>query len=66
MTNNFYLAISWWFQTAWRFMTSIYFPGTNVTPAGMLLFGGCVYIGFKFVHRILFTGPGGDNNEKDN
>lgn len=65
MTNDFFLAISWWFQTAWRFLTGVYLPGTNVTPAGMLLFAAAAVIGIKFIRRILFTGNGVDN-EKDN
>lgn len=55
MTNEFYLALQFWLQTAWRFMTSFYLPGTNVTPAGMILFAATTVIGFTFLHRILDT-----------
>lgn len=67
MTNDFYLCLQWWFQSAWRLLTSFYFPGTNVTPAGMLLFGASAVIGFRFLKYILFTGNSGsgDSNEKD-
>lgn len=56
MTSNFLTAISWWFQTAWRFLTSVYLPGTNVTPAAMLLFAAAAVIGIKFIRRLLDTG----------
>lgn len=65
MTNNFFLALQWWFSSAWRLFTSFYIPGTNVTPAGMLLFGASAYVGVKFVKYIFFTGGSDGQSKKD-
>lgn len=63
MTSNFYEALQWWFTSAWRLLTSFYIPGTNVTPAGMLLFGAAAIIGLRFIKSIFSTG--GSNDKKD-
>lgn len=63
MTSDFLLALQFWFQTAWRFMTSFYLPGTNVTPASMILFGASAYIGIKFIKYIVFTGGSHDKED---
>lgn len=64
MTNNFFMALQWWMQSAWRLFTSFYIPGTNVTPASMILFGAAAIVGIRFIKHIFFTG--GSNSEKDN
>lgn len=63
MTNNYFQALQWWFSTAWRLLTSFYIPGTNVTPAGMILFASAAVIGLRFIKSIFFTG--GSNDKKD-
>ena len=65
MTSNFFLALKFWFETAWNLMTSFYIPGTNVTPAGMILFGASAYIGIKFIKYIFFTGGVNEKTDKD-
>lgn len=55
MTNDFLLALQFWFQTAYNFLKSVYLPGTNVTPLAMLFFSAIVYISFKFISEILGT-----------
>lgn len=51
------------FQSAWTLLTSFYIPGTNVTPAGLLIFIASAIIGLHFVKR-LFNALGGTKNEE--
>lgn len=55
MTNDFLQCAAWIFQSAWRFLTGIYLPGTNVTPAAMLLFGALTFIVFNWLSALLNT-----------
>lgn len=58
MTDEAILVLDCLFQTIWRFFTSWYIPGTNVTPAVMFLFLGAAGIGLRFVCRFLDIGGG--------
>lgn len=49
------------FQSAWTLLTCFYIPGTNVTPAGLLIFVASAVIGIHFVKR-LFSAIGGTSN----
>lgn len=53
MTNDFYLALQFWFETAYKLLKSCYLPGTNVTPLAMLFFSSVVFLTFKFISSIL-------------
>lgn len=57
MTSDFIKALSWIFHAGYYLLTSFYFPGTNVTPLGMILFGASAMLGFKFLAMILTFSP---------
>lgn len=65
MTQDFFTTLVSWFKWGWELMTSIYLPGTNVTPAGMLLFGASAVIGIRFVKGLFEVQGGQRSNEKD-
>ncbi len=54
MTGDALLVVQFLFSTLWRFATSFYFPGTNVTPAAMAFFLLSSFVILKFVKRYLF------------
>lgn len=62
MTTNVFNLISTLFSSVWQLLTSFYIPGTNVTPAGLMIFVPTVVIGLKFFKRI-FSAFGGNNEE---
>lgn len=69
MSINFAKVVQFLFTQAWHFLTAFYLPGTNVTPAGMLLFLASIAVGFRFLKALLgmnvFTSSnkGGDSDE---
>ena len=70
MTQDFITAITWIFHAGWTFFTGFYFPGTNVTPASMLLFGSITVLTFRFINRLLEFNPKasdsiGDSNDDE-
>lgn len=65
MTQNFLILLQTLFNSAWKLLTSFYVPGTNVTPAGILIFIASAVIGIKFFKR-LFSAFGGDSSSKSN
>ena len=62
MTQNTVNLLSTLFSSAWRLLTSFYIPGTNVTPAGIMIFIPSAYIGLKFFKKLF--GSFGGSNEK--
>lgn len=63
MTQNAFTIISFWFTQGWRFLTSFYIPGTNVTPAGMLFFLLFIRLAISFVRRLTELDNGGANEK---
>lgn len=63
MTANFLQLLSTVFSSAWRLLTSFYIPGTNVTPAGIMIFIPSAIIGLKFFKRLFSTMGGGSNED---
>ena len=55
MTQDFVTCLTWIFHAAWRILTGFYFPGTNITPAAMLLFGALTFIVFEWLSMMLNT-----------
>lgn len=62
MTNDFITALQWIFHAGYSLLTSFYFPGTNVTPLAMILFGAATGIIFKFLSRLLEFSPSASNS----
>lgn len=58
MTSDAILVVDCLFKSIWKFFTTWYIPGTNVTPAVMFLFLGSAGIGLRFVCRFLDIGGG--------
>lgn len=56
MTNDAKLVVQCLFETIWRFFTSWYIPGTNVTPATMALFLLLTALALRFLFRLLGMG----------
>lgn len=55
MTQDFVSCLTWIFSAAWRLLTGFYLPGTNITPAAMLLFGALSYIVYQWLSNMLNT-----------
>ena len=62
MTNDLLTILRFWMKWVWNFATCIYFPGTNVTPASMVLFGIAAGIGIRFIKDTF--GAGSSSGEK--
>lgn len=62
MTQNFYDCLKTLFGCCWSLLTSFHLPGTNITPAAMILFGAVAYISLKFFTNIIGTGGVQDAN----
>lgn len=60
MTSQSVLILKSWFSWGWQLLTSFYLPGTNVTPAAMLLFGSFAFIALKFFTRLVGNGSASD------
>lgn len=56
MTTEAAQFFGWFWQTFWQFFNSWYIPGTNVTPAGFMLFSVFTYLVLKFLN--VFIGFG--------
>lgn len=56
MTSDFASALRVIFQMGWGLLTSFYIPGTNITPAALLLFSSVTYISLKFLVSLFGTG----------
>lgn len=61
MTQDLFDIIRFWFQWAWNFATGFFLPGTNVTPAGIAMFGIAAVIGLRFI-KSLFAGVSGSGH----
>lgn len=57
MTSDSLTILQFWFTWGWRLLTSTYLPGTNVTPAAMILFGAFAMLAIRFIMSL--TGVGG-------
>lgn len=47
MTNEAFNFVSGFFSRVWLIFNSWYFPGTNITPAALLLLPALVYVAIK-------------------
>lgn len=56
MTSDAILAVRFMWTMAIRLLTSIYIPGTNITPLSLIFFLATVAIGLKLLVRL--TGVG--------
>lgn len=65
MTQNALQVLTFIFGWGWRFMTSNYIPGTNVTPGAVILFVFLTSMIIKFARR-LFSVPSNGNSKEDN
>lgn len=59
MTQEVLDFLGGFFAQFWRLFNSWYIPGTNVTPAGLLLFCSFVPIAMKFIKNIIGLGASG-------
>lgn len=59
MTQDTISILQFWFLWGWRLLTSTYLPGTNVTPAAMLLFGAFAILSIKFFTNLMGVGGAG-------
>lgn len=62
MTQNFYDCLKTLFGCVWSLLTSFHLPGTNITPAAMILFGALTYIALKFFTNMIGTGGVQESN----
>lgn len=63
MTADALLVVRFLFTQVWRFFTSWYFPGTNVTPAGMAFFVLASTLILKIVKVYLLEGDSGGGKD---
>lgn len=56
MTSDFALGLRAIISMGWGLLTSFYIPGTNITPAALLLFSSVTYISLKFLVNLFGTG----------
>ena len=52
MTNEAIQFVSGFLPLCWKYFTSWYLPGTNVTPAAMALFVSGLFIVIRTINRI--------------
>lgn len=50
------------FTWGWRFLTSVYIPGTNLTPAALILFSTITVVALKFITGLFGTGSVSGSN----
>lgn len=62
MTQNFLDCLKTLFGCTWSLLTSFHLPGTNITPAAMLLFGAVAYLSLKFFTNVIGNGGVQDAN----
>lgn len=62
MTQNALQTLTFIFAWGWRFLTSNYIPGTNVTPGAVILFVFLTSMIIKFARR-LFSVPSSSTKE---
>lgn len=60
--GSFFTILSFMFTWVWRFLTSAYIPGTNLTPAALLLFPAVTFISLKFITSLFGTGSVSGSN----
>lgn len=56
LTSDAVLAVRFMWTLAIRLLTSVYIPGTNVTPLSIIFFVASVTIGLKFLTRFFNVG----------
>lgn len=56
MTQDVFNFLSGFFSAIWGIFNSWYIPGTNVTPAGLLLFLVFVPITLRFILNVIGVG----------
>ena len=57
MTADFQLAVQWILTQPWRLFTGFHIPGTNITPAMVLMFGLFTRLVLKMVPAIFNISP---------
>lgn len=66
MTADALMVVRFVFTQIWRFFNSWYFPGTNVTPAGMAFFVLASTLIIKIVKVYLLEGDSGGGKSGKN
>lgn len=56
VSSDFSAVIRFMWETAFRFMTSFYIPGTRITPLALLFFVACTTIALRFITNMFGIG----------
>lgn len=62
MTSDFLSGLNMIFKIGWDLLTSFYIPGTNVTPAGFMLFVVVSGLSLKFLLSLFGVGGASSSN----
>lgn len=56
VSSDFAAIIRFMWETAFRFMTAFYIPGTHITPLALLFFIACTTLALKFITNVFGIG----------
>lgn len=56
VTNDFLSGLRFIFSMGWKLITAFCIPGTNVTPAALMLFVSVSFISLKFLTQLFGIG----------
>lgn len=65
MSNSVILFLRAFFDSCWALLTCFHLPGTNVTPAALMLFIASAVIGINFITRVFVGLVGTSTNGKE-